>query len=59
LPYSPSEDQVTPALLYGTDKGRLIYDENDAAAGGRTVAAMLQGAPNLRARPETRREPVW
>jgi hypothetical protein len=47
LPYSPSEDQVTPALLYGTDKCRLIYDENGAAAGGRTVVAVLRGAPNL------------
>jgi hypothetical protein len=27
--------------------GRLIYDENGAAAGDRTLVAVLRGAPNL------------
>ena len=35
------------ALIYHTDTGRLFFDGNGQAAGGRTLIATLQGAPDL------------
>jgi Ca2+-binding RTX toxin-like protein len=46
---APTAQGSDDAFLYDTDNGRLFFDANGEEAGGRTLIAVLQGAPELNA----------